>query len=250
MHDYHVLTEVNLDPKAESATMDLQVDPGRTIALTLVDPEGQPVGGTRVSGLIDMFSTIEYEQDSATIEVHALVPSKPRRVRITHAGRKLAGSVYLKGDEIGPLTVRLQPCGIITGRVVDDDRLPRGPLSLHSLIGFFPESSHRSGHPAEWSHGAGHPDRPRRPVPRRGTGPGPQVRSVGPDGESIPGQRVPRRDPRARRGEGSRRPEADPAQAGWRVVSPGRRSATPDAPDLGTIRFSRKMEIPRRAGPS
>ncbi len=28
--NYHVLAAVNLDPKAESATLDLQVDPGRS----------------------------------------------------------------------------------------------------------------------------------------------------------------------------------------------------------------------------
>ncbi len=139
VENYHVLAEVNLDPKAESATMDLQVDPGRTITLNLVDPEGKPVGGTKVSGLTDLFSTIEYEQESPTIEVHALDPSKPRGVRITQAGRKLAGSVYLKGDETGPLTVRLQPCGIVTGRVVDEDGQPRGPLSLNSLLGLYPQ---------------------------------------------------------------------------------------------------------------
>ena len=47
--------------------------------------------------------------------------------------RKLVGSITLKGDETGPLTVRLQPWGTITGRVVDDDGRPRGPLSLYSV---------------------------------------------------------------------------------------------------------------------
>ena len=53
---YHVLAEVNLDPKAESATLDLQVDPGRSLTIHVVDPEGQPIGGTKASGLIDLFS--------------------------------------------------------------------------------------------------------------------------------------------------------------------------------------------------
>ncbi len=47
---YHVLAEVNIDPKAESATVDLQVDPGRSLTIDVVDPEGKPVGGTKVSG--------------------------------------------------------------------------------------------------------------------------------------------------------------------------------------------------------
>ena len=119
--------------------MDLQVDPGRTLTIHVIDPEGQPVGGTKVSGLTDLFSNAENEQDAPTFEVHALDPSKPRRVTITHAGRKLVGSVYLKGDETGPLTVRLQPWGTVTGRIVDDDGKPRGSLRLNSLLGIYPQ---------------------------------------------------------------------------------------------------------------
>ncbi len=81
---YHVLAEVNIDPQAESATVDLQVDPGRTLTLTVVDPEGKPIGGTKAFGLTDMGGG-EYEQESPSIEVRSLDPAKPRRVRITHA---------------------------------------------------------------------------------------------------------------------------------------------------------------------
>ena len=95
--NYHVLAEVNLDPKAESATLDLQVDPGRSLTIHVVDPEGRPLGGTKASGLTDLFWTIAYQQDSPTIEIHALDPSKPRRVTITHEGRKLVGSSTSRG---------------------------------------------------------------------------------------------------------------------------------------------------------
>src|SRR5947209_1887205 len=61
--------------------------------------------------------------------------SRPRRVILTHDGRKLAGSVYLKGDEVGPLTVRLQPSGTVTGRIVDEEGRPRGGLVLSDLGG-------------------------------------------------------------------------------------------------------------------
>ena len=51
---YHALAEVNIDPQAESATVDLQVDPGRTLTVTAVDPEGKPIGGTKALGLTDV----------------------------------------------------------------------------------------------------------------------------------------------------------------------------------------------------
>ena len=136
--NYHVLAEVNFEPRSESMTVDLQVDPGRTITLTTVDLEGKPIGETKVTGIGDLHRTTESEQASPTIEILALDPSKPRRVTITHVGRKLIGSVYLKGDETIPLTVRLQPWGTITGRIVDDDGQPRGGIGLWSAGGLEP----------------------------------------------------------------------------------------------------------------
>ena len=135
----HALAAVDLDPKAESATVDLQVDPGRSLMISVLDPEGQPLGGTKAAGIGDRFSGAESEQESSAIEIHALDPSKPRRVTITHAGRKLAGSVYLRGDETGPLTVRLQPWGTITGRIVGEDGQPRGGLALIDLLAIYPQ---------------------------------------------------------------------------------------------------------------
>jgi hypothetical protein len=139
VNNYHVLAEIDVNPKAESATLDLQVDPGRTVTVTAVDPEGKPIGGTKAKGVTDLFSNgIEYDQESPSFEINALDPSNPRRVIITHAGRKLIGTAYLKGDETGPITIRLQPWGAITGRVVDDDGQPVKGLRMMSAGGIFP----------------------------------------------------------------------------------------------------------------
>jgi RNA polymerase sigma factor (sigma-70 family) len=141
--NYDALVEINLDPQAETAELDLQVVPGRTIAVTPVDPEGRPVAGTKASGIDDMGT--EYPQPSPTIEIHAIDPSRPRRVIVIHASRKLIGSVYLKGDETGPLTIRLQPYGTITGRIVDEDGRPRGGLGIMSAGGSLPERPAEQG---------------------------------------------------------------------------------------------------------
>jgi hypothetical protein len=137
--NHQAVAELNLDATAESATLDLQVDPGRTIAVTPVDPEGQTVAGTIATGVSDLFSSSEYSQPTPTIEIGALDPSRPRRVTITHAGRKLIGSIYLKEDETGPLKIQLQPYGTITGRVVDEDGRPRGGVRMMSAGGSLPD---------------------------------------------------------------------------------------------------------------
>jgi hypothetical protein len=111
----------------------------------MIDPEGQPVSGTKASGLIDLFSDIPYQQESPTMEVRALDPSKPRRVTITHAGRKLIGSVFLKGDETGTLTVWLQPWGTIQGRIIDDEGQPRKRIQVSNIDGSFPKRPAEQG---------------------------------------------------------------------------------------------------------
>jgi hypothetical protein len=108
-------------------------NPGRTLTVTAVDPEGRPIGGTKATGRTDLLGSGPYEQASPMFEVRALDPSRPRRVTVSHAGRKLAGSIDLKGDETGPMTVRIQPWGTITGRIVDHDGQPRGGLELFGI---------------------------------------------------------------------------------------------------------------------
>jgi hypothetical protein len=74
-------------------------------------------------------------QDSARFEIHGLDPGKPRRVVVFHERRKLIGSVLLKGDETGPTTVKLQPWGTISGRIVDAEGTPRQGMFLRSPSG-------------------------------------------------------------------------------------------------------------------
>ena len=136
--NYHAMVEVNLDAGAESAKADLQVDPGRSLGMNVIDPSGMPIGGTKVVGLSDLHPLAEFDEESPTIAVHGLDPSRPRRVIVTLAARKLIGSLYIKGDEAGPLTVRLQPWGTIIGRIVDDEGKPRGGMGLFSAGGIFP----------------------------------------------------------------------------------------------------------------
>src|SRR5262249_26860192 len=44
VNNYHLLVEIDIDPKSESATLDLQLDPGRSLTVDVVDPEGKPIG--------------------------------------------------------------------------------------------------------------------------------------------------------------------------------------------------------------
>src|SRR5262249_56321579 len=53
-----------------------------------------------------------------------LQPGKPRLMVFYEPTRKLFGTLRLKGDEKGPLVVRLGPGGAVRGRLVGPDGRP------------------------------------------------------------------------------------------------------------------------------
>jgi RNA polymerase sigma factor (sigma-70 family) len=135
--DFHTIVEINPNEGSRSLELELQVDPGRSLSAMVVDPEGRPIEGTRGAGLNDRFRLVFQPLESAEFEIRALDPARPRPLFFVHEGRKLAGSLRIRGGETGPVSVRLQPWGVVTGRVVDDDGQPRTRLELLGNIGAF-----------------------------------------------------------------------------------------------------------------
>ena len=86
--NYHVLAEVNIDPGAEPATLDLQVDPGRSLTLRSSIPRASRSAGRSRRVSASLFPSTEYPKESPTFEIPALDPEKPRRVTINHEGRR------------------------------------------------------------------------------------------------------------------------------------------------------------------
>ena len=52
-----IIAEVNVDPKAESVSLDLQADPGKSVAIEVVGPDGAPIGGTKAKGVGETYLT-------------------------------------------------------------------------------------------------------------------------------------------------------------------------------------------------
>src|SRR5262249_52984071 len=61
------------------------------------------------------------------------LPHEERIVTILHEGRKLSGGLVVRGDEPGPLTARLQPWGVVTGRLVDTRGEPRTGVEVGGM---------------------------------------------------------------------------------------------------------------------
>jgi RNA polymerase sigma factor (sigma-70 family) len=121
---FNTLAEVNPAKDAESVVCDLVLDPGKTVTGTVVDPDGKPVTGASIDGVRGVWLHLK-DLPTAEFRVPGVDPKHPRWCFVRHHERNLGTVVLLKGDEPGPVTVRLQKCATVTGRVVDDDGLPR-----------------------------------------------------------------------------------------------------------------------------
>jgi RNA polymerase sigma factor (sigma-70 family) len=138
---YHAV--VPIDPSADdeqSRMCNIVLDRGRTLSGAVVDPQDRPLSETMVCGLnavLSFASTREEEERLTTPNFTAtgLDPKYPRTLIFHHARKKLAKTLVLRGDEKGPLTVRLEPLGAITGRCVDASGKPLPGITVWLLIG-------------------------------------------------------------------------------------------------------------------
>jgi hypothetical protein len=126
-------TLVGIDPKEgeESVTADIELDRGRTLKGKLVGPDGEPVAGALIMGAEDHFQMWSHQPlPSADFEVHALGSEAKRGLLFYHEAKQLAGAHVVRPDEAGPLTIKLEPCGTLTGRLVDDGGLPQAGVQM------------------------------------------------------------------------------------------------------------------------
>ena len=138
---HHGIAEINPEANAEAITRDFQLDTGSTATGVILDPEGREIGDLTSSNLSPSGHLQMKPQESARFEAPGVDPDRPRRVSFFHEGRKLAGSIVLPTD--GPAVVRLQPWGVVTGRLVDEEGRPESGYSLFANVpgrpGFDPD---------------------------------------------------------------------------------------------------------------
>jgi RNA polymerase sigma factor (sigma-70 family) len=117
-------------PESGECTVDIRLNRGKTATLAVQDEAGRPLTGAVVAGLTEHWP-ITFRLPDATATVYALDPAKPRRLAVLHPDKKLGATVEVRGDEKGPVTVRLKPLGTVTGKFVEDgDPLVGAEVSL------------------------------------------------------------------------------------------------------------------------
>jgi RNA polymerase sigma factor (sigma-70 family) len=133
--NYHTLVEVNPAKGAEGVTCNVALDPGKTITGLIVGPDGKPVEGVSIEGSWRMPHAYRQEVlPTARFTLTAINPRDARPFFFRRDDRDLGAAVSFTGDERMPVTVRLQRCATLTGRVVDEDGRPRARLQVTGEI--------------------------------------------------------------------------------------------------------------------
>jgi hypothetical protein len=120
-HDYAAIVLVN--PARNSAPLQLSatVTKDRPRCVSLIDPDGKPVIGVESEGIIFSGWGAEYTLRTASFPLTMLHPDRARRITFIKPDRRLIGSLIARGDGEKPYTVRMQPWGAVTGRLVDEN---------------------------------------------------------------------------------------------------------------------------------
>ena len=92
--------------------------------VSLVDPDGKPVVGAWTIGLTAYPHDSEPLLRDASLVLTKLHPARVRRITFIKAYPPLVGFLLARGDADIPYTVRMQPCGTVTGRIVDETGKP------------------------------------------------------------------------------------------------------------------------------
>jgi RNA polymerase sigma factor (sigma-70 family) len=128
---FQVIELIDPPAGAKEVSLTLKPDQGKSATIRLQDADGRALTGVRVW---DWRRGEEWGPPlaAAGLKVSGIGPGRPRYLEFRHAGRKLAGTVVVRGEEAGPVTVAMRPWGTATGRLVD---AAGKPLPRHQLRG-------------------------------------------------------------------------------------------------------------------
>jgi RNA polymerase sigma factor (sigma-70 family) len=131
---WHAVVRINPSEKdAKSGVCDIALEPGETRTGTVVGPDGKPLKGVFVEGHRPVYrATQTLQTDRFTVT--GLSSRTPQPVLFYHPEKRLSKLEWVKADKGRPLTVRLEPPGTITGRVVDTRGRPVAGLDIGARV--------------------------------------------------------------------------------------------------------------------
>jgi RNA polymerase sigma factor (sigma-70 family) len=131
----HALVKIDLPESAGPQTRDVTVTPGRTIIGTIVGPDDRPLDGVYIHGLDPNGGWTSQPLNGPEFKALAFRPSSsPRTLLFQHESGKLAGWREVRGDETGPIRVRLEPSAAFVGRLLGKEGKPLADATLATIV--------------------------------------------------------------------------------------------------------------------
>jgi hypothetical protein len=102
----------------------------------VVGPDDKPLAGAHVAGLTPIHYSPSPSRglETAAFTALGLSPRRARAVVFFHPEKKLGKVEFVRGDDAGPLTVRLEPLGTLAGRVLDAEGRPWAGAKVHAEL--------------------------------------------------------------------------------------------------------------------
>lgn len=136
---FHRVREICPKETDQQIVEDFALTPSRTLKLRVLNPQGRPLTGIKMAGANERdFFMLPVPGDEYVVRNYD--PTFPRRLILWHKERRLAGTLILEGEQQGPIDVKLQPQGVIIGRLVDDDGTPLSNVVLGVPLLLEPQS--------------------------------------------------------------------------------------------------------------
>jgi RNA polymerase sigma factor (sigma-70 family) len=129
--NYSALARIDPAKGMDSAQRDVTLDPGWMFTGTVIGPDGKPFSGAR---RLDGMRWREPEgMKTAEFTVQGINPRRPQDfhdVIFQHAEQGLFGVAHPPKNNGGSVTVQMQTCASVTGRLVDAGGQPRASVEL------------------------------------------------------------------------------------------------------------------------
>ena len=113
--------EIHIGQQEVQVQADIELESGKQLSLSVVDPEGKPLADVKVNG--DLPREYAWRQITAgtRIDVMALWPEEERRIVLYQKERNLGKVIRVcwNNDRPGPVIVKLEPCATLKARLFD-----------------------------------------------------------------------------------------------------------------------------------